>query len=86
MPDATLTTKGQITIPKPVRDHLKVDTGDRVSFTIQDDGSVVLRPVNQHVTRLFGLLHRPGQRAVSIKDMDEGIAKRMTAKFGRRRR
>lgn len=86
MPDATLTTKGQITIPKPVRDHLKVDAGDRLSFTIQDDGTVVLSPVNRDVTRLYGLLHRPGQRPISIKDMDEGIARRMTRKFGRRRR
>ncbi len=84
MPDATLTTKGQVTIPKPVRDHLKLDTGARVSFVIQDDGVVVLKPVTRHIRDLAGLLARPKQRAVSVKGMDEGIARRVREKFGRR--
>ena len=85
MPAATLTTKGQVTIPKEVREHLGVDTGDRLSFLIQDDGTVVVRPITRHVRELAGLLHRPGQRAVSIKEMDAGIAERMRVKFGRRK-
>ena len=85
MPDATLTTKGQVTIPKAIRDHLRLDTGDRVSFVIHDDGTVVVQPVTRHVRDLAGLLHRSGRRAVSVKEMDEGIAKRMRTKFGRRR-
>lgn len=83
MPDATLTTKGQVTIPKPVRDHLKLDTGARVSFVIQEDGVVVLQPVTRHVSELAGVLSRPKQRAVSIKGMDEGIAGHIRQKFGR---
>lgn len=85
MPTATLTTKGQITIPKEVREHLGVNTGDRLSFVVQEDGSVIVRPITHHVRELGGLLYRPGQRAVSINEMDEGIARRMRAKFGRRR-
>jgi len=85
MPTATLTTKGQITIPKEVREHLGVDTGDRVSFVVQDDGTVIVTPILRHVRELGGLLHRPGRRPVSIAQMDEGIAGRMRAKFGRRR-
>ena len=85
MPTATLTTKGQITIPKEVRDHLGIDTGDRLSFAVQDDGSVVVRPITRHVRELGGVLHRPGQRAVSIDEMDAGIARRTRARFGRRR-
>jgi antitoxin PrlF len=85
VPDATLTTKGQVTIPKAIRDHLRLDTGDRVSFVIHDDGTVVVQPVTRHVRDLAGLLHRTGSRAVSLRDMDEGIAKRMRTKFGRRR-
>ena len=84
MPDATLTTKGQVTIPKPVRDHLKLDTGARVSFVIQDDGVVVLKPVTRHVSELAGLLSRPHQRAVSVKAMAAGIARHMRQKFGPR--
>ena len=85
MPTATLTTKGQITVPKEVREHLSIDTDDRLSFTVQPDGSVIVTPITRHVRELGGLLHRPGQRPVSISQMDEGIARRMRTKFGRRR-
>ena len=85
MPTATMTTKGQITVPKEVREHLGVDTGDRLSFTVQPDGSVIVTPITRHVRELDGLLHRARQRPVSIGEMDEGIARRMRKKFGRRR-
>jgi AbrB family looped-hinge helix DNA binding protein len=84
VPTATLTTKGQVTIPKSVRDHLGVDTGDRLSFAVQEDGTVVITPITRHVHELAGLLHRPGRRAVPVDRMDEGIARRMRAKFRRR--
>ena len=86
MPTATLTTKGQVTIPKEVREHLGVDTGDRLSFVVQEDGSVVVKPITRHVRELGGFLHRPGQQPVSVNEMNEGIARRMKARFGRRRR
>ena len=85
MPDATVTTKGQVTIPKPVRDHLKLETGARLNFVIQADGSVVLKAVSRHVRELAGLLRRPRQRPVSIKAMDEGIAGHIRQKFERRK-
>ena len=85
MPTATVTTKGQVTIPKEVREHLGVETGDRLSFVVQADGSVMVKPLTRHVRDLGGLLRRPAQRPVSIGQMDVGIARRMHAKFGRRR-
>ena len=85
MPTAILTTKGQVTIPKEVREHLGVDTGDRLSFIVQDDGTVIVQPITRHVRDLGGLLHRAGRRPVPIAEMDQGIARRMQAKFGRRR-
>ena len=85
MPTATLTTKGQVTIPKEVREHLGIDTGDRLIFAIQEDGTVTVKPITRHVRELGGLLQRQGQRPVSINEMDESIGKRMRAKFGRRR-
>jgi AbrB family looped-hinge helix DNA binding protein len=86
MPTATLTTKGQVTIPKAVREHLGIDTGDRLSFDVQDDGTVIVKPITRHVRELGGLLQRPGQQPLSIDEMELGIARRMRAKFGRRRR
>ena len=85
MPTATVTTKGQVTIPKDVREHLGVETGDRLSFVVQEDGTVIVKPITRHVRELGGLLQSSGQRPVSINEMDEGIARRMHAKFGRRR-
>ena len=85
MPDATLTTKGQVTIPKPVRDHLKLETGARLSFIIQDDGTVVLKALTRHIRELAGVLHRPRQRPVSVRAMDEGIAEHFKNTFGRRK-
>jgi AbrB family looped-hinge helix DNA binding protein len=85
MSTATLTTKGQVTIPKDVREHLGVDTGDRLSFVVQDDGSVLMTPITRHIRELGGLLHRPRARAVTLEEMKAGISKRMRTKFGRRR-
>jgi AbrB family looped-hinge helix DNA binding protein len=85
MPTATMTTKGQVTIPKEVREHLGVETGDRLSFVVQEDGTVIVQPITRHVRELGGLLQRPGQRPVSANEMDDGIARRMQEKFGRRR-
>jgi len=85
MPTATMTTKGQVTIPKEVREHLGVETGDRLSFVVQEDGTVMVKPITRHVRELGGLLQRPGKRPVSVNEMDESIARRMQEKFGRRR-
>jgi antitoxin PrlF len=75
MPTATLTSKGQITLPKDVRQQLRVHTGDTVEFLIGADGEIRVRAGSADVSALRGLLHRPGRRAVSIERMDEVIRK-----------
>jgi antitoxin PrlF len=50
--EATLTSKGQTTIPKPIRDHLGIKAGDRMTFTLMPDGVVVMRVKNKHVSDL----------------------------------
>lgn len=85
MPEATLTTKGQVTIPKRVREHLKLETGARLDFVIEDDGTVVLKPLTRHVRELAGLLHRPGRRPVSVDEMNESIRTHLRRRYGRRR-
>jgi antitoxin PrlF len=62
--DATLTSKGQTTIPKSIRDVLGMKTGDRMTFTLMPDGVVLLRVKNKRVADLAGLLHRKGRKAV----------------------
>ena len=79
MPQATLTSKGQITIPKPIRDILKLNVGGKVDFSVSQDGRVTLKPVATTVDSIFGRLHHPGRKAVSIEGMDEGIRRRIRA-------
>ena len=75
MPTSTLTTKGQITLPKTVREHLHLDTGDRVDFRIDDDGRVELRRAGVRLEVLRGILARRKARAVSVEEMDDAIAR-----------
>ena len=72
--EATLTSKGQITIPKAVRDALKLGAGDRIDFRVADDGTVTLVPVTRPVAALKGMLPKP-KRAVSVAEMDAAIAR-----------
>jgi antitoxin PrlF len=80
MPSATLSSKGQTTIPKEVREFLKVHPGDRLEFILQEDGSVLLRPATVPVWDLKGFLFRPGIKAVSVQDMNSAIKKRFRGK------
>ena len=73
MPTATLTSKGQLTLPRRVREHLKVRAGDTVDFVIDPDGSVQVRSGDVDVSDLKGLLRLPGRRAVSLEDMDAAV-------------
>lgn len=73
--EATLTSKGQITIPKAVRDSLKLHVGDRLEFLVDPDGSVRIVPATRPVTELKALLSRP-RRALSLEEIDTVIAER----------
>jgi AbrB family looped-hinge helix DNA binding protein len=75
MPSAKITSKGQVTIPKPVRDALGVKAGDRLDFVIQDNGRVVLRAGTLSVRDLRGILWRPGRRPVSLAEMEAAIVR-----------
>ena len=62
--EATLTSKGQTTIPKPIRDRLGMKAGDRMTFTLMPDGVVIMRVKNKRVSDLAGLLYRKGRKRV----------------------
>jgi len=72
---ATITSKGQITIPVGVREALKVSAGDRVEFIEVAPARYEFVAATQSVTRLKGLLGKPAAK-VSIEDMNAAIARR----------
>jgi antitoxin PrlF len=67
--DATLTSKGQTTIPKEIREGLAMKAGDRMTFTLLPDGTVLLRVKNKSVMGLAGRLHRKGRAPISTEDL-----------------
>jgi AbrB family looped-hinge helix DNA binding protein len=75
MATATPTSKGQITLPKSVRDRRRVDVGDQVDFVVNDRGDVVVCAARIDVTELKGLLKRPRARPVTVEEMNAVIAR-----------
>jgi AbrB family looped-hinge helix DNA binding protein len=75
MTTATLTSKGQITIPAKVRAALRVEVGDRVEFVEVAPGRYEFIAATQSVTALRGMFGKP-VRPVSIEDMNRAIARR----------
>lgn len=74
MPTATVTSKGQITIPKEVRDSLGVEAGDRVEFVAQEKGVYKVVAATRDVRHLKGVVPKPG-KPVTIADMNRAVAR-----------
>ena len=72
---AKLTTKGQITLPKKIRDHLHVKPGDQLDFSVDKDGVVSVAPVTGSVKDLKGCLPKP-RKPVTVEQMTEVIKQR----------
>lgn len=77
MPAATVTSKGQITLPKEIRVRLRLEEGDRVAFRERPDGSIVLEPETLDLLSLEGRI-RPRVRGVSLDDMDAAVRRAVT--------
>jgi antitoxin PrlF len=73
MSEARLTSKGQITIPAEIRKAMGLGTGERVVFTVLDDGTTVIRNKTRSIVELKGLLKPArGTRKVSVAEMRIG--------------
>lgn len=75
MPSSVVTSKGQITIPKEVREALGVDTGDRVEFVESAKGVFEMVAASKDVRELKGMIERP-RKPVSVEDMRRAVARR----------
>ncbi len=82
MPTSTLTSKGQVTIPRKIRERLGLRVGDRLEFRIDERGKLLVEPeASSRLGRVPGLLsHLAGDRPVTIEEMDEAIRERARRK------
>ena len=78
---ATITTKGQVTIPKKIRESLQLNTGDKIEFVLTDNKQALIKPVSVKVDEVYGTLHNPQRKPVSIETMDTAIRKKMKDSF-----
>ena len=67
--EATLTSKGQTTIPKEIRDSLGMKAGDRMTFTLMPDATVVMRVKSKSITDLAGVLYKKGRKTVPVEQL-----------------
>jgi len=74
MPASTLTSNGQLTVPKAIRDQLGLHEGDRVEFRVMGDGQVVVEAATVDLRDLRGVLKRRGRR-VTVEEMEEAVRK-----------
>ena len=72
MTTATISSKGQVTIPKIIRSRYHLEAGDKIEFLEDEQGVVTILPVTQSVTKLKGLIAKP-KKPVSIEDMKQAV-------------
>ena len=70
---ATITSKGQLTLPKEIRDQLGLVAGSKLDFIIEADGSLRVRPLRRGAADLFGLLHDPDRAVSTVEQMNEAV-------------
>ncbi|HSI59624.1 MAG TPA: AbrB/MazE/SpoVT family DNA-binding domain-containing protein [Ideonella sp.] len=70
---ATVTSKGRVTLPQSIRERLQIRPGARLDFKLNDDGTISVRLLKQSALSIVGLLHRPGEVAKTIEQMDGAV-------------
>lgn len=83
---ATVTSKGQVTLPKGIRDALGIDAGTKLDFRLTDDARIEVRKVDDDPAAIIGLLKHLRRRPVPVREMNEAIAEETAALHNRSRR
>jgi AbrB family looped-hinge helix DNA binding protein len=76
MPFTKMTSDGRIALPKPVREALRIRSGDRIDFVRMTDGSFLMHAATKSVMRLKGTIPKPS-KPVSLQDMDAAIGEQL---------
>ena len=85
MPIATVTSKGQVTIPKKVREHLDVKSGDKLEFRVGEDGTVSLVPITRSAESVFGAFAHKATERVSAAAAKRKVAEALCRRSSRKR-
>jgi AbrB family looped-hinge helix DNA binding protein len=83
---ATLTSKGQTTIPKDVREAMALQPGDRIDFHVLSDTSATMRVRRGGIKDFIGIVGRPGRTPVTVADMDAAIANEIRRRHAPKRK
>ena len=82
---ATVSDKGQVTLPKPLRDQLGIQPGSRLEFRLAADGTLHVKVLANGSASLAGLLARPGEAARSLIDLDTAVTRTVVGRAKGRR-
>ena len=77
---ATITSKGQVTLPKPIRDKLHLKPGDKIEFILDDDDGLRVTPVTASITQLKGMVPAPAS-PLTLEEMDAAVADATAARY-----
>lgn len=80
---ATLTTKGQLTVPKPARDALQLKAGQRLSVEVSNEGKLLLTPQRVDPLSICNVLPARRGKLISPEEMDRGIARHVAREHSR---
>jgi AbrB family looped-hinge helix DNA binding protein len=83
---ATLTSKGQVTLPKAIRDRLGLNAGTVLDFQLQADDTITARPVRADARRIRGILKSPHATPPGVAEMDEAVGQLLRDKHDPARR
>ena len=72
---ATVTSKGQVTIPKEIREFAHISSGTELDFQTVGDGVISIRPITHDITKLKGIAKKKGRRSLSLKAIKDAIVK-----------
>lgn len=79
--EATLTSKGQLTLPKAIRDHLGLVTGTRLDFSVQPDRTITVRVISNDPLAVCDVLPPPKRRNVSEEEIQAAIRQGAVSRF-----
>ena len=75
MPSSTITSKGQVTVPKEIREYLRLKPGDRIDFVKDESGRISLKAINTDFLSMRGILKSKRKEPLSVEEMNEVIAR-----------